>query len=54
MYGMLIRYNRYTIYQIYIVKSQNNIIQVKNLQLFKENKAKVFIDLLNNEDVSIF
>lgn len=36
------------------IKCQNKVIKVINLEVFEDNKAKVFTDLLNYKNVIIF
>lgn len=51
--GLLIRYNRHTIYEIFI-QSQNNVIQVKDLQVFKNTGKKAIKFLPNFQEKPIF
>lgn len=44
MKGILIGYNRYTIYKIYI-KEQNKVIWIKDFCIFEDYKTKKFIKL---------
>lgn len=52
-HGILVEYDGHSIYQLY-VESQNKIIQVKNLQVFEDSKAKASTTLLNYKNAPTF
>lgn len=52
--SILVGYNGYTIYQIYL-KNQRKVIQEKDVQIFKDYKNKFANNLLNyNKDTQTF
>lgn len=52
-HGVVVGYNGHIIYRVY-VENQNRVIQVKNPQIFEDNKAKPFISLLGYKDTPTF
>lgn len=50
---ILVSYNSYTIYKIYI-KDQNKVIRVKNLWIFEDFKTKASINLLDYQNKPTF
>lgn len=51
--GILVKYNKYTIYNVYIW-DENKVIHIKNLYIFKDYKFKAEIKFLTYQNTHIF